>query len=75
MEVLADSAASRAGLVAGDRILQIDRVPVTSYSINSLKEIGDRGKGDTIEFMVQGTDAKAPRVVRITLGKRKTTTP
>jgi C-terminal processing protease CtpA/Prc len=70
-EVLKDSAAERAGLIVQDTILQIDRVPVTHYTISSLREIGDKEKGDTIEFTVRGPDAKVPRVVQVTLGARK----
>jgi C-terminal processing protease CtpA/Prc len=71
VEVLRDSAAQRAGLVAQDRILQIDGVPITKYSINGLREMGDREKGDTIEFVVRSPESKAPRTVQVTLGARK----
>jgi C-terminal processing protease CtpA/Prc len=71
IEVIRDSAAQRANLVAQDRILRIDGIPITDYSINSLKEIGDREKGDMIEFVVMSPAAQAPRIVRVTLGARK----
>jgi C-terminal processing protease CtpA/Prc len=70
-EVLKDSAAERAGLVERDRILQIDGSPVTRFTISSLREIGDKEKGASIEFVVQGPDAREPRRVHVTLGVRK----
>jgi len=72
IEVFKDSAGQRAGLLAQDHILRIDGVPITDYSINGLKEIGARERGDTIELVVRGPDGKAPRTVPVTLGTRKT---
>ena len=69
--VLADSPAQRAGLLARDRVLQIDGVPVTDYTIGDLKKIGEKEKGDRIEFEVISPDSKAPRLVGVTLGAWK----
>jgi C-terminal processing protease CtpA/Prc len=75
MEVLSDSAGQRAGILPKDRILRIDGVPITNFTLNSLKAIGERQKGDTIEFVILSADSKAPRTVRVILGTRKGTPP
>lgn len=71
VDVLADSPAQRAGLLAKDRVLRIDGVPVTGYTIGDLQRIGEREKGDRIEFEVRSPDSGAPRTVLVTLGVRK----
>jgi hypothetical protein len=71
VEVFRDSAAQRAGLLAQDRVLRIDGVPITDYSINGLKKIGEKEKGDAMELQVIGPSAQVPRTVQITLGARR----
>ncbi len=71
VEVIRDSAAQRAGLLAHDRILRIDGIPIAEYSVNSLRRIGEKEKGDTIGLEIGSPDAKASRTVKITLGARK----
>jgi C-terminal processing protease CtpA/Prc len=70
-EVFKDSAAQRAGLLPADRILKIDGVPITTFSINSLRNLGQKEKGDLIELIVLSPNANAPRSVQVTLGARK----
>jgi C-terminal processing protease CtpA/Prc len=71
VEVFKDSAAQRAGLLPGDRIMKIDDVPITSYSINGLRDLGQKEKGDLIELTVLSPNASAPRAVKVALGARK----
>jgi C-terminal processing protease CtpA/Prc len=71
LDVLADSPAQRAGLLARDRVLRIDGVPVTDCTVGDLRRIGEKEKGDRIEFEVSSPDSKAPRSVEVTLGVRK----
>lgn len=71
VEVIGDSAAQRAGLLAQDRITGIDGTPVTGYTIDGLKKTVEKEKGDSIELEVRSPSAKAPRTVRITMGARK----
>jgi C-terminal processing protease CtpA/Prc len=71
IEVLKDSAAERAGLSAQDQILRIDGVPITSFTVNALREMGGKEKGDIIELVVQSPGTKGPRMVPVKLGARK----
>jgi len=71
VEVISESAAQRAALLARDRILRIDGNPVSDHSINSLRKIGEKEKGDKFELEVSRPDAKAPRTVQVTLGAWK----
>lgn len=71
IEVFKDSGGQRAGLLPQDHILRIAGVPITDYSVDTLKEIGDKEKGDVIELEVQSAGAKQPRTVLVTLGARK----
>ncbi len=71
IEVAGDSPAQRAGLVAKDSVLRIDGVPITEYTIAGLRKIGEREKGDKIEFEVISPGTRAPRMVEITLGAQK----
>jgi C-terminal processing protease CtpA/Prc len=71
IEVFKDSSAERAGIRAQDHILQIDGISVTDYSIGSLRKIGEKEKGDTIELQLSRPGEKEPRTVVVTLGSRK----
>jgi C-terminal processing protease CtpA/Prc len=70
-DVTKDSPGERAGLRAQDHILAIDGIQITDYTISSLKEIGHREKGDTIDLVVLTPGAMTSRTVHVTFGARR----
>lgn len=70
-EVVKGSAAEKAGLMAQDRILAIDGTPTTAYTVNDLRKIREKEKGDMMKFVVQGPADKSPRTAEVTLGARR----
>lgn len=71
VEVFKDSAAERSGLAVNDRILQIAGIPITRYSIRTLRGINTLEKGDKVELQILGPDAAIPHTVEVTLGAAK----
>jgi S1-C subfamily serine protease len=64
------SAAEHAGLRAGDAILQIDGVAVTTYTVPQLRDAVTREKGDAIVLELLSPGSKASRPVELKLGDR-----
>jgi C-terminal processing protease CtpA/Prc len=68
--IIPGSAAEHAGLKAGDALLQIDGVAVTTYTVPQLRDAVTRETGDSIVLEIQSAGAKASRPVELTLGAR-----
>jgi C-terminal processing protease CtpA/Prc len=70
--VTKNSPSDIAGLVPGDRVLRIDGIRITDYTIGSLKVIRDKERGDKAEFIVSAQGTKVERTVYVIVGSRKT---
>jgi C-terminal processing protease CtpA/Prc len=64
------SPAEAAGLVPKDRVLRIDGITITQYTIGALKGIREKEKGDKAEFVVVAAGSNAVRTVDVIVGTR-----
>jgi C-terminal processing protease CtpA/Prc len=66
-----DSPSCIAGLVPMDRVLKIDGIPITEYTIGALKGIREKEKGDKAEFVVSAAGTSVQRTVDVIVGTQK----
>jgi regulator of sigma E protease len=63
--VPAESSAAKAGLQAGDRILQIDGTPVDHWTggLNGVRELIKLGEAERIQFLIERPGVDAPMLI------------
>jgi C-terminal processing protease CtpA/Prc len=64
------SPAEMAGLMPKDRVLRIDGVAISGYTIGALKGIREKEKGDKATFVVESPGSKAERTIDVVVGAR-----
>lgn len=57
VEVYADSPATRAGLVAGDRIISLNSWPVDELGVETIRELLRQPPGERVVLEVRQTDS------------------
>lgn len=69
--VAKDSPAELAGLMPKDRVLKIDGIAITEYTIGALKGMREKEKGDRAEFVVSAQGTGVQRTVGVVVATRK----
>ena len=69
------SPAHFAGLMPTDRVLRLDGIPITEYTIGALKGIREKEKGDKAVFVVASAGSKPQRTIEVIVGTRKSPQP
>jgi C-terminal processing protease CtpA/Prc len=70
--VLKDSSADKAGIMAGDQLIEIDQIRVEGSNINTLLSAMDKPAGDNVNIVIKRLDGNQDKLtLEITETKQK----